>query len=104
MQTDRNRPQQQPKVSAPPAASSEKEHKKRKRDAAGDEIEELFSSAMGKKVKKAALVDTVKPDPKALPSAQDSSVDHTLADVMGAIRAAPGEGKAHGKRKSGRSS
>ncbi|KAJ6567278.1 armadillo-type protein [Mycena vulgaris] len=108
MQTDRNRPAELPKVSAPPSqpsgASPGKERKKRKRDAAGDEIEELFSSAMGKKVKKAALVDIVEPESKALPSGKEASLDDGLSDVMGAIRAAPTEGKGHGKRKGGRSS
>ncbi|KAJ7672874.1 ARM repeat-containing protein [Mycena rosella] len=110
MQSERNRPEQ-PKVSAAPTtqpadAIPGKERKKRKRNTEGNEIEELFSGAMGKKMKRAALVDTTTAEPKssALPSGKDTSLDDGLADVMGAIRAAPGEGKGHGKRKGGRSS
>lgn len=97
MQTDRNRPAEKPALSAPmpPAAKTipPKERKKRKRDPGADEIDELFSAAMGKKVKKAALAETAKQDSK--PSTRDTD----LSDVMGAIRAAPAEGKGHSKRK-----
>ncbi|KAJ7499330.1 armadillo-type protein [Mycena latifolia] len=106
MQTDRKRPEQ-PKVATPvnqPVDTSHgKERKKRKRDAGGDEIEELFSSAIGKKVKKAALVDAVEPESKPLPFGKGITLDDGLSDVMGAIRAAPAEGKGHGKWKGGRS-
>ncbi|KAF7354953.1 hypothetical protein MSAN_01410400 [Mycena sanguinolenta] len=99
MQTARNRPVEQPAkqptVAVPPVesveeASSKKEPKKRKRNAGGDEIDELFATAIGKKVKRAALVEQVSPSGKAAP------LDNGLADVMGAIRAAPAE---KGKRK-----
>jgi len=105
MQTNRNRPAEPPtvSVSAPPPptqpvdeVSSTKERKKRKRDAGGDEIDELFTAAMGKKVKKAALVEVVQPESEPLPS-DKATLDTGLSDVMGAIRAAPAEGK--GKRK-----
>lgn len=106
MQTDRNRPAEPLKATAPAshpveATISGKERKKRKRDVGGDEIEELFGTAMGKRVKKAALGEV---ESESLPSRKEKSMDEGLADVMGAIRAAPGEGKAHGKRKGGRSS
>ncbi|KAJ6510238.1 armadillo-type protein [Mycena vitilis] len=97
MQTNRNRPTEPqpvaPSTIQPVGVISSKEHKKRKRDAAGDEIEELFTAAIGKKVKKAALVEAVQP------SGQVETLDAGLSDVMGAIRAAPAEGKGHGKRK-----
>ncbi|KAJ7667611.1 armadillo-type protein [Mycena polygramma] len=96
MQTNRNRPTEPqpvaPSTIQPVGVISSKEHKKRKRDAAGDEIEELFTAAIGKKVKKAALVEAVQP------SGQVETLDAGLSDVMGAIRAAPAEGKGHGKR------
>ncbi|KAJ6627419.1 armadillo-type protein [Mycena sp. CBHHK59/15] len=96
MQTDRSRPVAEPKVPAPSSQvlsmPAEKERKKRKRDAGGDEIEELFSATIGKKIKKAALIDSLEPDSKA-----------SSADVMEAIRTAPGEGKGYGKRNGGRS-
>ncbi|KAF7330777.1 hypothetical protein MVEN_02416800 [Mycena venus] len=102
MQTDRNRPAAPPTASVPPppaqpageVSSSKKERKKRKRDPGGDEIDELFSTAMGKKVKKAALAEVVQPGSRTLPS---ETLDSSLSDVMGAIRAAPAEGK--GKRR-----
>ncbi|KAJ7367884.1 armadillo-type protein [Mycena albidolilacea] len=101
MQSDRKRAAEPPAVAAPsPVQSAEetkKERKKRKRDAAGDEIDDLFGAALGKKVKKAALVDAVQPESKVLPSGKETALDRGLSDVMGAIRAAPGEGK--GKRK-----
>jgi nucleolar protein 9 len=101
MQSDRKRAAVPPAVAAPsPVQSAEetkKERKKRKRDAAGDEIDDLFGAALGKKVKKAALVDAVQPESKVLPSGKETALDRGLSDVMGAIRAAPGEGK--GKRK-----
>ncbi|KAJ7762821.1 armadillo-type protein [Mycena maculata] len=101
MQTDRSRSTAKP-VAAPTSQAVEaipgKERKKRKRDAGGDEIEELFGATMGKKVKKAALGETVEPESKVL---LEASLDTGLADVMGAIRAAPSEGKTHGKRKGG---
>ncbi|KAJ7265839.1 armadillo-type protein [Mycena haematopus] len=90
MQTVRNRPAEQPTVSMSPVqaveeVSPKKERKKRKRDAGGDEIDELFTAAMGKKVKKAALVEPTLPSNKAAP------LENGLADIMGAIRAAPAE-------------
>ncbi|KAJ7179528.1 armadillo-type protein [Mycena filopes] len=73
LQTERTRAAQPPAPATQPAADATplKERKKRKREGAGDEIDELFSTAMGKK---------------------------GLSDVLGAIRAAP-DGKGHGKRK-----
>ncbi|KAJ6516296.1 armadillo-type protein [Mycena sanguinolenta] len=92
MQTARNRPvgqlAEQPTASVPPVQSvepSKKEHKKRKRNADGDEIDELFATTIGRKVKRAALVEQTSPSGKA------ASLDNGLAEVMGAIRAAPAE-------------
>ncbi|KAJ6538949.1 armadillo-type protein [Mycena capillaripes] len=102
MQTDRNRPAEKPTVSAPITQPAEtipsKERKKRKRDSGADEIDELFSAAIGKK-KKAALVETVKQESKTSTLDEVATLDTGLSDVMGAIRAAPAEGKGHGKRK-----
>ncbi|KAF7301584.1 hypothetical protein MIND_00723900 [Mycena indigotica] len=69
--------------------------KKRKRDAnrAKDEIDELFAGALGKKVKRTALEGLQETDTSTL-------LDSGLADVMGAIKAAPSEGK---KQRKGRS-
>ncbi|KAJ7873385.1 hypothetical protein B0H14DRAFT_2720506 [Mycena olivaceomarginata] len=101
MQSDRKRAAGPPAVAAPsPVQSAEetkKERKKRNVMRPGDEIDDLFGAALGKKVKKAALVDAVQPESKVLPSGKETALDRGLSDVMGAIRAAPGEGK--GKRK-----
>ncbi|KAJ7162618.1 armadillo-type protein [Mycena crocata] len=100
MQTERSRPAELPNASALTipgklvGVGSEKERKKRKRDAGGDEIEELFTAAVGKKVKKAALVESLE-----TVTTKTSTLDAGLSDVMGAIRAAPAEGKGHRKRK-----
>jgi nucleolar protein 9 len=99
LQTDRNRPVEQPTVSVPIRQPVDVERKKRKRDLGGDEIEELFSTAIGKKVKKAALAETAPLESNSSPSGEVSTLDVGLSDVMGAIRAAPAEGKSHGKRK-----
>ncbi|KAJ7477142.1 armadillo-type protein [Mycena galericulata] len=109
MQTDRNRPAELSKVTALASQVVEvripsKERKKRKRDVGGDEIEELFGAAMGRKVKKAALGGSVEPGTMLLPSGKEKVLDAGLADVMGAIRAAPAAEGKHGKRNGGRSS
>ncbi|KAJ7725102.1 armadillo-type protein [Mycena metata] len=104
MQTERSRPAESTAVavSAPPAPAENKKGK-RKREG-GDEIDALFGAALGKKVRKAALVEPApakaQPEPKAKSLPSPASEDAGLADVLGAIRAAPeGSGKAHGKRK-----
>ncbi|KAJ7087237.1 armadillo-type protein [Mycena belliarum] len=102
MQSARSRPEPDKASAAnaqPVGPIPGKEQKKRKRDASGDEIDVLFSSAIGKKVKKAALVDATELDTKGSSSASKGAILNDLADVMGAIRAAPAE-----KRKGGRSS
>ncbi|KAJ7229049.1 armadillo-type protein [Mycena pura] len=102
MQTDRNRPASAGQSTAPPpattASASDKPKKKRKRDIANDEIEDLFSSAIGRKIKKAALgaVD-VRPVSHSGKAAVDGEAG--FSDVMAAIRTAPaGEGKGRVKR------
>ncbi|KAJ7638452.1 armadillo-type protein [Roridomyces roridus] len=100
MQTNRNRPMETltetPRGPVAETAAGSERHK-RKRDGGGDEIDELFGAAMGKKVKRAALRD-VEVDPKSVPSGKGDE-DVGLANVIGAIRAAPAEGKKHGRRK-----
>ncbi|KAJ7047787.1 hypothetical protein C8F04DRAFT_1060117 [Mycena alexandri] len=99
MQTERSRPAESAPANRPPPAADATPSKgdmKRKRE--GDEIDELFGAALGKKVRKAALVEPAQPEAKAKPLPSSEALDAGLADVLGAIRAAP-EGKGHGKRK-----
>lgn len=106
MQTERSRPAESTAVVvSAPQVPGENKKGKRKREG-GDEIDALFGAALGKKVRKAALVEPApaKAQPQAEPKAKSllapASEDAGLADVLGAIRAAPeGSGKAHGKRK-----
>ncbi|KAF9004819.1 armadillo-type protein [Cyathus striatus] len=88
------------------------ESKKRKRKShPEDEIDALFDSALGKRVKKAALgdhVDVPKPDAisKTKTEKDEKSKkkerrkdDDGLQDVLGAIRAAPKDDKSHKKKR-----
>ena len=90
--------------------------KKRKRELPGDEIDALFESALGKKVKKGSLAqnlgisDAPKDDTAMQVDSQkerkhkDKKIDKgkkdDLRDVLGAIRSAPkGEEKSKKKRR-----
>ncbi|KAJ7067930.1 armadillo-type protein [Mycena amicta] len=64
------------------------------RDGAKDEIDELFAGTLGKKVKKGAL------DGGGGRAELSVKLDSGLADVMGAIKAAPGERRSHRKGRS----
>ncbi|KAK7061362.1 armadillo-type protein [Favolaschia claudopus] len=101
LQTERHKPAQTaPASQAPVEETPSKKHteaKKRKRDQGGDEIDELFNAAMGKKVKKAALVESISTESDVLQPNKPTKQDRGLSDVLGAIRAAPGDHK--GKRR-----
>ncbi|KAF7313483.1 hypothetical protein HMN09_00504200 [Mycena chlorophos] len=82
-----------PTLPEKPADATPLPTKKRKRDrekeGPKDEIDELFAGTLGKKVKRAALASEATPE--------TAKGDFELAGVLGAIKAAPGEGK--GKRR-----
>lgn len=71
---------------------------KRKRQA--NEIDEVFKSNLGKKIKKAALhTDESDPLPAPKSTSAKESKDSALNEVLSVIRAAPKEEKTHQTRR-----
>ncbi|KAI0786442.1 armadillo-type protein [Abortiporus biennis] len=99
-----------PQASAPTTESTVESKRKRKHPAE-DEIDQLFDTAIGKKVKRADLSSNVNEEPESAQAKSKSKkdkrdvepeegVDKSLHDVLGAIKAAPkNEDKGHKKRK-----
>ncbi|EMD40990.1 hypothetical protein CERSUDRAFT_149573 [Gelatoporia subvermispora B] len=87
-------PDTKAEVAKPPQADEQK--KKRKHQ--GDEIDELFDSTLGKRIKKGALGGEGKAKMES-PSVEKLAADKSLKDVMGAIRSAPKEDKPRPKKK-----
>ncbi|KAL0949796.1 hypothetical protein HGRIS_009833 [Hohenbuehelia grisea] len=91
-----------------PVDDEEHGGKKRKRkERQGDEIDALFETKLGKKVKRSALADADPSDPAPCNRQDDATgqQDATLESVLGAIRAAPKDDKGRhrdGKRKKAR--
>ncbi|KAI0079728.1 ARM repeat-containing protein [Panus rudis PR-1116 ss-1] len=63
-----------------------------------DEIDDLFDSTLGKKIKKADLGDSANPSPPPKTLTDSIAADKSLADIIGAIKAAP-KGERSNKRK-----
>ena len=112
MQVDRKRThgQSNPTVAAGSTADKIHEvppqhHAKRKRHTRpNDDIDELFDTSFGKKVKKAALGPESESAPIATKSGDDRGAlqqqkDQGLERILGAIRSAPKVEKVRGKKK-----
>lgn len=86
------------------AAAPPPQVKKKKRKHEGDEIDALFETSLGKKVKKAALVSdlgttTPKSNSGLVEKPASGAVDKNLEDVLGVIRTAPKGEKPRAKKK-----
>jgi len=83
-----HQPKQQiqlPPESKPPETRLADARKRKSRPE--DEIDALFSEKLGKRIKKAALVDDIQTEP---PSVKSTKVkDQGLEQILGAIRLAP---------------
>lgn len=90
--------QSDPKVeAAPPQVKKKRKHQ-------GDEIDVLFDTSLGKKVKKAALISELGPTPPKLDNGSvekpaPGAMDKSLEDVLGVIRAVPKGEKPRVKKK-----
>jgi nucleolar protein 9 len=85
-------PQKPNSEDAEVSPSSKKSKKRRSRPE--DEIDAVFNSSLGAKVKRTAVNVTSSSDKSIV----EKSVDQGLQDVLGAIRAAPSDDSGRGKR------
>jgi len=90
-----------PPEQAPLVAITKTEPKKRKRDPRpdDDEIDAVFNTTFGKKIKKGALVLDDVGTGKEIVLGSERGKDRDLHHVLGAIRAAPKDDKGRGKQK-----
>ncbi|CAL1702092.1 unnamed protein product [Somion occarium] len=83
--------------------STHKSQKRRRKDRTEDEIDELFDTTLGKKIKRAGLTDVEPAQVKTKSSEKKKIVeevrDKGLKDILGAIRAAPKDDRIHSKKK-----
>ena len=92
------------KAQAPAASTEAKEavKKSKKRQRPENEIDELFSTSLGKRTK-TARIETADVEMETAPTAATQTADKTLSAVLGAIQQAPKGDGGRKKKKGARS-
>ena len=90
------------KAQAPAAETKEIVKKSKKRQRPENEIDELFSTSLGKRTK-TARIETADVEMETAPTAPSQTVDKTLSAVLGAIQQAPKGDGGRKKKKGARS-